>query len=1074
MTPTLSRLSSLIHLAPLRRIPFWAQALALCALFAIAGVAVVDDYGVTVDESTQHRIAIANANYIATGSPTDTDDAHGLYHRDYRYYGVAFEMPLLLAERALRLQDARPIYLTRHLLTHLFFIAGGFACGMLAYRMFGSRWIALLATLLFLLHPRLYAHSFFNTKDIPFAVMVVIALYLTHRAFRKDTLGAFLLCGVGVGLAINLRPFGLMLLPLILAMRAPDLWQASGRADRKRILASAVAFAAAALATLYITHPHYWENPLRFIEGVRFLSQHPTLAENLFMGKIYLSYSVPWSDKPDVPWNYIPGWFAITAPPITLTLGALGAAAVCWQAITRPLAALLDRETRFRVLLLGCIVLPVAVVIALQANIYDGWRQMYFLWTPFCLLAAVGLHRLASVSAGSGKWNIAARLPGWVRGGARLHMARRTLAYGIAGVGLITTLTAMAALHPHQQVYFNPLVDTKTPGALAERYDMDYWQVAHRQSLEYLLARYPDDSPRVWMLNSNRLILSKNDRERISIMSPHVADFYLWLPRWRYPLLPANPQEAGAYLHPLIEPWNMRDKPLIHSVRAYDNPIALIYGKNTAAYRAAYEDVAANGDLLARSDFDIYAYDGALYYLSAGCAPPAPSRPDLQIFLHFFPANPADLPVAARDRGFESRDFWLNAHAVFFDGKCMNRQPLPSYPIERIATGVYLEGKTVWRANINLAARAAASAVHDGILAGDYGAPIAESRFDLYLRDNALTYLKAPCAEGDANARFLLHIFPADPADLLVDRREFGFANLDFQFAYHGAYVDGICVATRDLPDYPIARVRTGQNAAASGGDGWRADINLAARVAARAVHDRIAAGDYGPPIAQSHFNLYLRDNALTYLKAPCAESDADARFFLHIFPTDPAILPTDRREFGFVNSGFSLEKSAAFFDGKCVHTQPLPDYPIARFRTGQLAAASGGDVWRADINLAAQALYESIAAGDYGKPVAQSRFDLYLSGNVLTYLKESCAPGDTHARFFLHITPADVSALPAAARERGFANLDFQFADHGAYAGDICVASLALPDYPIARIRTGQFVSGEGSLWSAEFPAAR
>ena len=940
-TPTLSRLFPLSRLSPLRRIPFWAQALAVCALFAIAGVAVVDDYGVTVDESTQRRIAIANANYIATGGAADTDYAHGLYHRDYRYYGVAFEMPLLLAERALRLRDARPIYLTRHLLTHLLFIAGGFACGMLAYRMFGSRWIAMFAMLIFLLHPRLYAHSFFNTKDIPFAVMVVIALYLTHRAFRKDTIGAFLLCGVGVGLAINLRPFGLMLLPMILAMRAPDLWQASGWPDRKRVLTTGGIFVAAALATLYITHPHYWGNPLRLIEGVRFLSQHPTLAENLFMGEVYSSY--------DVPWNYIPGWFAITAPPITLLLGALGAAAVCWQAITRPLAALRDRETRFRALLLGCIVLPVAVVIALQANIYDGWRQMYFLWTPFCLLAAIGLHTITNISMGGGIWKIGARLQGWVRGGGRLYMAQRTLAYGVAGVGLITTLTAMVALHPHQQVYFNPLVDTKTPGALAERYDMDYWQVAQRQSLEYLLVRYPDAYPRVWMLNSNRLILSQNDRERISIMSPPVADFYLWLPRWRYPLLPANPQEAGAYLHPLIEPWNMRDKPLIHSVRAYDNPIALIYGKNTAAYLVAYEDVAANGDPLARSDFDIYAYDGALYYLNADCQPPAPSRADFRIFLHFFPADLADLPAASREHGFENRDFWLGRHAAFFDGKCINRQPLPDYPIERIATGVYMEGKAIWRANINLAARAATQAIYESIAAGDYGAPIAKSRFDLYLRDNALTYLKAPCAEGDADARFFLHIFPADSADL-----------------------------------------------------------------------------------------------------------------------------PIDRREFGFVNSGFSLEKSAVFLDGKCIHTQPLPDYPIARVRTGQLAAASGGDMWRADINLAARALYESIAAGDYGKPVAESRFDLYLSGNRLAYIKESCETGDTAARFFLHITPADPVDLPPDRRERGFANLDFHFADHGAYAGDICVASLDLPDYPLDRIRTGQFVSGEGRLWGVEFPVAR
>ena len=401
-------------LARLSRAPFWAQALALCALFAIAGVAVLDDYGLGLDEPSQHRIAYANADYaLGVSEGTPFENMHD------RYYGIAFEMPLLLMERALRLQDIRHVYLTRHLLTHLFFIAGGFMCGMLAYRMLGSRWIALLAMLLFLLHPRLYAHSFFNTKDIPFAAMMLIALYLAHRAFRKDTIGAFLLCGIATGLAINLRVFGLMLLPFILATRAPDLWQASGRAERKRILITGVAFLAAALATLYIVHPYYWGNPLRFVEGVRVLSQHPTIIENLFMGEVYLSNAVPW--------NYIPVWFAITAPPITLLLGAIGCAAVCWWAIARPFAALHDPETRFRVLLLGCFVMPVAVVIALQANIYNGWRQMYFLWAPFCLLAAIGLQIIRTSVWGGvfGNWSAAARMG-----------SRRRLAYGAMDAGI--------------------------------------------------------------------------------------------------------------------------------------------------------------------------------------------------------------------------------------------------------------------------------------------------------------------------------------------------------------------------------------------------------------------------------------------------------------------------------------------------------------------------------------------------------------------------------------------------------------------------------------------------------------
>ena len=753
----------------MRRAPFWAQALALCALFAIVGVAALDDYGVTGDDIYQRRIAIANADYIATGN----DD--GLYNRVYRYYGVVFDMPLLMAERALGLQDSRHIYLMRHLLTHLFFIAGGFACGMLAYRTLGSRWVALLAMLLFLLHPRLYAHSFFNVKDVPFAALLLIVLYLVHRAFRKDTLGAFLLCGIGAGLAINLRPFGLMLPPMILAMRALDLWQA-GREDRKRVLSSAGIFAAAALAMAYITHPYYWENPLRFVEVIRELSQHPTILRNLFMGELYRSDAVPW--------NYIPVWFAITAPPLPLSLGVLGAAVVCWQATTRPLDALRDRETRFRVLLIGCVVSPIAIAIALQSTLYGGWRHMYFLWGPFCLLAAVGLHYIANNSA----WDwavlrIAARLPGRVSGVGM----RRALAYGGVGVGLITTLTAMAALHPYEYVYFNALVDTKTPGALGNRYDMDYYRMAQRQSLEYLLARYPEDVLRVRMKNSNGAILPQNDSERI--------------------LKAKNLNSADYVIRPFLNSRNVSNEPMLHRIEAYGSVIAYIFApKNAAAYRAAYDEVPANGTLVARADFDIYIHNGALHYLSANCEPLTSNDIDLRIFLHIIPIDRLDLPSDMRGRGFENADFRFNSDAAFFDGKCINIRRLPDYPIARIATGYERDGVD-WSADINMVAQA----LYDSIAAGDYGQPVAQSDFDVHMRGDGLAYIKEPCAADDTDARFFLHIFPADLSDLPADMRERGFENRDFQFIDQGAYAGYNCVAERELPDYPIERIRTGQ-----------------------------------------------------------------------------------------------------------------------------------------------------------------------------------------------------------------------------------------------------------------------
>ena len=51
----------------------------------------------------------------------------------------------------------------------------------------------------------------------------------------------------------------------------------------------------------------------------------------------------------------------------------------------------------------------------------------------------------------------------------------------------------------------------------------------------------------------------------------------------------------------------------------------------------------------------------------------------------------------------------------------------------------------------------------------------------------------------------------------------------------------------------------------------------------------------------------------------------------------------------------------------------------------------------------------------------------------------------------------------------RPFGSERFAFGDRGLRHGGRCLASAALPDYPLARVRTGQFAGGE-RLRDAEF----
>ena len=111
---------------------------------------------------------------------------------------------------------------------------------------------------------------------------------------------------------------------------------------------------------------------------------------------------------------------------------------------------------------------------------------------------------------------------------------------------------------------------------------------------------------------------------------------------------------------------------------------------------------------------------------------------------------------------------------------------------------------------------------------------------------------------------------------------------------------------------------------------------------------------------------------------------------------------------------------------------------------------------------------YESIASGE---PVARSDFDIYLRENTVAYLKSPCSAADVQAEFFLHVIPEDLEDLPADRRQHGFGGVNFHYGNTAALAfGGQCVMEHPLPDYPIARIRTGQFVL-DGQIWMAEFP---
>ena len=101
-------------------------------------------------------------------------------------------------------------------------------------------------------------------------------------------------------------------------------------------------------------------------------------------------------------------------------------------------------------------------------------------------------------------------------------------------------------------------------------------------------------------------------------------------------------------------------------------------------------------------------------------------------------------------------------------------------------------------------------------------------------------------------------------------------------------------------------------------------------------------------------------------------------------------------------------------------------------------------------------------------KPIERATFDIYIEKGNLYYIKEGCNDADIADTFFLHIYPAQAADLLEVQRQYGFANLDFAFAERGVVVDGKCAAVIALPQYRIARILTGQYAP-DGRIWEVE-----
>jgi hypothetical protein len=475
-------------------------ALVIFSFSLILGVGVHRNYGIAWDEPLQREIGVHSFNYVFNGDKTLND----FKNRDY---GVAIELPLIVLEKTLNLTDTRDIYRMRHLVTHLFFLFCAFAFYLLVWFLYRNKPLAIASYLMLLLTPRIYAQSFFNSKDIPFMCMFILCFLAYAIAFRDKKTKYFVLFGVLSGLLINIRIMGIIIPFIVTVLLRFDMVNGP---NRRKILINYFVYLAVTIGTLILTWPWLWSDPLGHLK-IAFVNMSQFRWPNNVL--VYGSFVRATS----VGWMYLPHWFGLTTPILYLLLGISGFLFLAIKFIRKPIDFIRSTVLRNQLIYLLCFVGPVAAVIVMHSVLYDAWRQMYFIYPAFLMLAIYGLFSLFNTRFFSSD------LP-------RVAVIVLIL-LSFAGTGF-----TMIKSHPFEDVYFNILLPKKD-NYLRKTFELDYWGTSYKQALEYIL--YKDKSQVLYIKvanlagEHNLFILKSSDQNRIRFVDQDdQADYFITDYRW--------------------------------------------------------------------------------------------------------------------------------------------------------------------------------------------------------------------------------------------------------------------------------------------------------------------------------------------------------------------------------------------------------------------------------------------------------------------------------------------------------------------------------------------------------------
>lgn len=474
----------------------------LFVFFLMIGWYIHRDYGLHWDSWSQYQIGKINYQYIFNG------ENQLLSHKD-RYYGPFFELLLLFLTGSMAIRD---MYFTQHFITYCFFILGLAGFYILIFRITRKPLLAIIGTIFIFLSPRIFADSFYNTKDIPFMSAFILSFLTLHFLYSRLNWTALIFHAVVTAMMIAIRLQGILIYALTFLAFISLFYKKDEKESRRKIITKFAVYLIVSFTLLILLFPALWHNPIREIfSGLQQLSRFPWTGGAVFYRGSFL-------DATALPWHYVPNWVLVTTPIIISAFFITGLIFLSIYFFRHP--KVLFHEHFWIIMAFLWLTVPYLSVLILRSVLYDGWRHLFFIYPAYILIALFGIENLLSFNFKGLK--------------TELH---QIVLYGIILIGLVEPIRFVIQNHPFEYLYFNRFAGTNYQ-EIKNTYEMDYWGLAYFDALKDLSKL--DKRPQIFVKLDNTpgklnlMMLPEEDKERFIVKSDlDKSDYFLTNYRWR-------------------------------------------------------------------------------------------------------------------------------------------------------------------------------------------------------------------------------------------------------------------------------------------------------------------------------------------------------------------------------------------------------------------------------------------------------------------------------------------------------------------------------------------------------------